>query len=164
MADGIEFKLEGLETVQAKLKSLAKETAGQSETQATNFALLRAAQYVRDQAKQGASRLDDPETARSIADNIIAKKRSKRTNIRSQSLGYRVGVMGGGRTWKPGEEVDKSSGARTPHFHLLELGTENMQARPFMRPALTKNIQTVTGIFVRNYEKKIDNILKKQSR
>ncbi len=70
-------------------------------------------------------------------------------------------TMNGAVLPKPGEAVDTGAGGPTPHWRLLEFGTEQMAARPFMRPALADNIQQVTDVFVREYSKAIDRAIKK---
>ena len=37
--------------------------------------------------------------------------------------------------------------ARAPHAHLVEYGTQNMAAKPFLRPALEKNINRAKQLF-----------------
>jgi len=56
---------------------------------------------------------------------------------------------------------DVSANAPTPHWRLLEFGTEKMQADPFMRQALESNVSTATSEFVGQYKRSIDRAIKK---
>ena len=130
MADGVEFKLEGIEELIGKLDSVTvdvKRKGGRS-------ALRKAAQLVMAKAKENASRLDDPETGRSIAANIALRWDGRRFK-RSGDLGFRIGVMHGAKIRTKGNP-DEGVNGPTPHWRLLEYGTSRMRAQPFMRPAL----------------------------
>ena len=59
---------------------------------------------------------------------------------------------------------DLSQNAPTPHWRLLEFGTENMAAVPFMRPALANSISEVTNTFVTEYEKSIDRAIRRAAK
>jgi HK97 gp10 family phage protein len=54
---------------------------------------------------------------------------------------------------------DKSANAPTPHWRLLEFGTENMKAQPFMRPAAESSINQVVSTFATEYEAAIDRAI-----
>lgn len=156
MADGVEFDIKGLDSLLGKLAAVTydlKRKGGRS-------ALRRAAQLVADKAKEGAEKLDDSATGRSIAKNI-ALRWNGRLFKQTGNLGFRVGVMKGAVLAKRGERPDLSAGGPTPHWRLLEFGTEKMQASPFMRSALADNINAATETFVSEYEKAIDRALKR---
>lgn len=155
-ADSVSFKITGLDSLLGKLENLKYET----KKKGGRSALRKAAQLVRDAAKAGARRLDDAETGRAIADNI-SERWNGRLNKQTGDLGFRVGVLQGARLPKAGEKVNEGQGAPTPHWRLLEFGTEKMAARPFMRPALATNIDAATDTFVREYEKAIDRAIKR---
>lgn len=151
----IEAKITGLDELQAKLKNLSAET----QYKGGRFALRKAAQIVRNAAREGAARLNDPATGRAIADNI-AERWNGKTFKQNGDLMFRVGVLKGAVLPKDnGKETGK--GSATPHWRLLEFGTEKMQAKPFMRPALENNLQTATDEFVRQYNKAIDRVIAK---
>lgn len=156
MADSIEFKLEGIDSLVSKLESIsydAKRKGGRS-------ALRKAAQVVANKAKEGAQRLDDPETGRSIAANI-ALRWNGRLFKASGDLGFRIGVLHGAVLKNGG---DTAANAPTPHWRLFEFGTENMRAQPFMRKALADHISEVTSSFVSEYEKAIDRAIKRAAK
>lgn len=156
MADSIEFKLEGIDSLVSKLEAIsydAKRKGGRS-------ALRKAAQVVANKAKEGAQRVDDPETGRSIAANI-ALRWNGRLFKTSGDLGFRVGVLHGAVLKSGG---DTSANAPTPHWRLLEFGTEKMRAQPFMRKALADHISEVTNTFITEYEKAIDRAIRRAAK
>lgn len=153
MAETVEFSLLGLDSLLAKLESVSYET----KRKGGRSALRRAANVIAEKAKQGAERLDDKGTGRSISDNI-AVRWNGRLFKRSGNLGFRVGVMHGAILADGG---DLSANSPTPHWRLLEFGTETLPAAPFMRPALADNISEITGTFITEYEKAIDRAIKR---
>lgn len=153
MAETVEFSLLGLDSLLGKIQAVKYET----KRKGGRAALRRAANVVAEKAKQGAERLDNKETGRAISDNI-AVRWNGRLFKRSGDLGFRVGVLHGALLADGG---DLSPNAPTPHWRLLEFGTEKMPAGPFMRPALADNISEVTGTFITEYEKAIDRAIKR---
>lgn len=122
------------------------------------FALRKAAQVIRDSARANAQTVDSAETGRSIARNINERWASK-FNKSTGNLMFRVGVLGGAKI--PKNNVDEGLGGPTPHFRLLEFGTEKMQARPFFAKALPENAQRATDTFVSEFNRALDRALKK---
>jgi HK97 gp10 family phage protein len=156
MADSIEFALEGIDGLVGKLEAISydmKRKGGRS-------ALRKAAQVVANKAKEGAERLDDPETGRSIAANI-ALRWNGRLFKASGDLSFRVGVLHGAVLKNGG---DLSANSPTPHWRLLEFGTSKMAAQPFMRKALADNISEATSTFITEYEKAIDRAIKRAAK
>lgn len=154
MADGLTHNIAGLDALVRKFRTVTDDM----ERRGGRFALRKAAQVIRDQAKQNALRVDDPATGRKIADNVT-ERWSGRHFKRTGDLMFRIGVMGGGRK-RPGNP-DEGPGGPTPHFHLVELGTEHSAAQPFLRPAAENNAGSVIGEFVSQYEKALDRALKR---
>lgn len=150
----IEAKLTGLDAVLAKLSAVKYET----RYKGGRFALRKAAQVWREAGKANASRIDDPETGRSIAANI-AERWNGRVYKATGDLAFRVGVLGGARLQK---NPDEAAGAPTPHWRLIEFGTEKMAAQPFLRPAAEQNIQSATDAFISQYGRALDRALKKK--
>lgn len=155
MADGVEFSITGLESLLGKLDAVSYDV----RRKGGRAALRKAAQVVMQKAKEGAERIDDKETGRSIADNI-ALRWNGRLFKQTGDLGFRIGVLHGAVLAKKGETVDLSTNAPTPHWRLIEFGTEKMAAAPFMRPALANSIAEVTNTFVSEYEKSIDRAIR----
>lgn len=106
------------------------------------FAMRKAANLVRDAAKQGAQAIDDPATGQSIADNIVVRFSGRRFR-RTGDVMFRVGVLHGARLDKasPGKEPRSP----TPHWRLIEFGTSRSRAQPFMAPALRNNVGSATN-------------------
>ena len=156
MAETVEFSILGLDFLMAKLESVTydmKRKGGRS-------ALRRAAAVIAENAKARAMRLDDAETGRSIADNIVLRWNG-RLFKRTGDLGFRIGVKHGA-VLKDGGEL--SANSPTPHWRLLEFGTQYIRADPFMRPALEESISDATNVFVSEYEKTIDRAIKRAAR
>lgn len=154
----VKFDIKGLPELKRRLDTLSDDM----RYKGGRFALRKAAQAVRDQAKQNALRLDDEQTGRSIADNI-AERWNSRLFKQTGNLGFRVGILKGAVLPEKGERVDFSAGAQTPHWRLLEFGTQKMPAQPFMRPAIQKNLTAISEIFVTQYNLALDRALKRQA-
>lgn len=71
----------------------------------------------------------------SLRDAIIVKKLSKaESQLTSEHI---VTVRGRGKPYnKKGRKID-----RAPHAHLVEFGTVNMAAEPFLRPAIDNSVR-----------------------
>lgn len=156
MADGVEFSILGLDGLLGKLSAVSVDV----RRKGGRAALRKAAQVVVQKAKAGAERMDDKATGRSISDNI-ALRWNGRLFKRTGDLGFRIGVMHGAVLKDGG---DLSTNAPTPHWRLIEFGTEKMPAAPFMRPALADNISLVTNTFVTEYEKAIDRAIRRAAK
>ncbi len=156
MADGVEFSITGLDSLLGKLESVSYDV----RRKGGRAALRKAAQVVVQKAKDGAERIDDKETGRSIADNI-ALRWSGKLFKQTGDLGFRIGVLHGA-VLKDGGDLSPNS--PTPHWRLIEFGTENMAAVPFMRPALANSITEVTATFVTEYEKAIDRAIRRAAK
>ena len=157
MADR-DFSIIGLDPLLNKLKGLGYDM----KRKGGRFALRKAAKVVAEDAKRRAAVLNDPLTQQNIAENI-AIRWSSRTFKRNGNLAFRVGVMGGAR-WRKNFIKNFGEKPPTPHWRLLEFGTEKMAARPFMRPALESNINKATDTFVTEYKKAIDRALKRAAK
>lgn len=155
MADTIEFSILGLDSLLGKLESISYDV----KRKGGRAALRKAAQLVANNAKQGAQRVDDATTGRRIADNI-ALRWNGRLFKRTGDLGFRIGVLHGAVIMNEGNPDEGAKGP-TPHWRLLEFGTEKMRAQPFMRSALADHISEATNTFVIEYEKAIDRAIKR---
>ena len=139
----------GLDAVLAKLEAVKYDV----RYKGGRFALRKAAQVVRNEARRRALVLNDPDTGRSIAQNVLEKWNGRLFKA-SGDLGFRVGVTGGAKL--PKDNVDTGAGGPTPHWRLLEFGTEKMAAKPFLVPAMNSSIQAATNEFLSQYSKAID--------
>lgn len=151
MADGIEFSLIGIDPLIEKLEMVTKDL----KKKGGRAALRKAAAVVVKEARQNAKRLDDPETGRSIAKNIAARWNGK-VFKKTGDIAFRIGVLHGAKLI---DHPDKSKNAPTPHWRLLEFGTEKMPAHPFMRPAIESTTDKVVSTFLTEYEKALDKAL-----
>lgn len=147
-------RMEGVEALSKRLESLSYDASKKGG----RFALRKAAQVIRDGARQNAQLVDNSETGRSIARNINERWASK-FNKSTGNLMFRVGVLGGARL--PKDNVDEGLGGPTPHWRLLEFGTEKMRARPFFAKAMPENAQRATDTFISEFNRALDRALKK---
>lgn len=148
------FSLIGFDTVIGKMRALPVAMRGKPG----RLALGRAAAIVRKAAQQNAAKVDDPETGRKIAQNVTQRFRSRYFK-QTGDLMISVGVATPkGRI--PKGNPDEGAKGPTPHWHLIELGTENSRAQPFLQPALSNNINSVIDTFAVNLEAQIDKVVK----
>lgn len=155
MAD-VDFSLIGVEKLHKTIESVKYDVKRKSG----RFALRKAANLIAAKVKEGAERLDDPDTGQKIADNV-AVRFSSRTFKRTGNLMFRVGILKGARLDKAG---DKNANAPTPHWRLLEFGTQNMSAQPLVRPALERNIGQATIEFLTHFQKALDRAIKRAAK
>lgn len=153
--DGLDFNVEGMPEMLGKLEALDYDMKRKSG----RFALRKAAQILRDQAKANAKRVDDPATAADIAANIV-ERWSNRTFRRTGNLMFRIGVMGGAGGSRTGSELADLPGGDTRHWRHLEFGTENTPAQPIFRPVPAQAGQQAVDEFVKQYSRKIDRVLR----
>lgn len=149
-----QWDLKGFDRVIGKMRDLPVKI----RAKAGRSALGRAARIVTNAAKDNAIRVDDAETGRTISANITQRFRSKFFK-QTGDLMISVGVA----TNKgpiPKGNPDEGPKGNTPHWHLIERGTENAKAQPFMLPALVQNIDAVEAKFAAELEKQIDKIVK----
>lgn len=105
-------------------------------------AAKKALKPVKDDAIKNAKLIDDPATAEKIHQNVqiqIGKPKNKDEII------FRVGIKGGA---KSKNTKKKGKGGDTFYWRFVELGTSTIPAAPFLRPALAKNINKATVIFI----------------
>lgn len=151
-------KIQGLERVTENLRHLAMNMQKKHARKASRKAL----KSVADSAKQNAKRLDDPETANKIYQNIAirARKSSNRQQVKTS-----VGVLGGAKS--PAKKVGelkgkgkKNRGGDTFYWRFLEFGTSRIAATPFMRPAMSQNI----GRIAQDFADELDEAIKSDVR
>lgn len=165
MANDIQFKIEGIESLIAKLSGISYDL----RKKGGRAALRKAAQVVQKAAQDNAERyINDPKTRESIAANIVLRW-SSRLHKRTGNLGFRVGVLGGAKRVAKavGEFTGKGKdnpGGDTWYWRLQEFGTQNHKAKPFMRPALAGNQAAATNTFITVYSKSIDRAIKRASK
>ena len=147
----VDLNVQGLDELNRKLQQLAnprkaKSIARKAARQAMNIA--------RDDARARARMIDDPETAEKIFKNIsVAGGKSRNSN----EVVMRVGVRGGASF--SNKNPPKTSGGDTRHWRWIEFGSSNNPAVPFMRPALSTNIDKITSKFVQVFDAEITKAL-----
>jgi HK97 gp10 family phage protein len=156
MAETVEFILNGIDSLVGKLEAVSYDM----KRKGGRTALRKAAQLVAGKMEEGAKRIDDPETGRSIAENV-ALRWNGRLFKSTGDLGFRVGILHGAVLKNGG---DTSANSPTPHWRLIEFGTVNMRAQPFARKALADNISAATDSFITEYEKAIDRAIKRAAK
>lgn len=165
----VELNIEGLDELNKKLKQLsnpkkAKQIARKAGRQAMNL--------VRDAARSNAKAIDDPETREKIHKNIVTQGGKSRN---SNEIKIRVGVRGGSEFWRMNKGMFRKSDGRTvrmesPYYTyipndtrswwLVEFGTVKTKAQPFMRTALSQNIDKATTKFVQVFDAEITKALR----
>lgn len=150
MTDRVEFRIEGLDSALANMRTLGPKL----RQKGLRRAVSRGARIVRRAAVANAKRVDDPETPSAIWKNI-AMAYSARESKREKGVVYRVGVRGGARV----SDVPGGRGGVTFHWRFLELGTSEMQAKPFMRQALSQNVERVTDEVVTTLDKELGKLV-----
>lgn len=161
MADGLTFKLKGIDAVKRKLQSLDND----ARYRGGRLALRKAANLVRDTVKSNALRIDDPSTPKSIAKNA-AVRWSGKTFRTTGNLHFRVGILGGARQNAKRQTINTDGSSANPggdtyYWRFLEFGTEKMRAQPFFSNALSDKAGEATTVFVKEFDKAVGRALKR---
>lgn len=149
-----ETRILGLEDLTAVLRTLSPKL----QKKGIKIAARKAMHIVRDAARSAAKNLDDPETAAKIHKNIVTQFDSK-SSKKYDAIVYKVGVKGGAASNQASIDKSSLSGGNTVHWRWVEFGTSDTPAVPFMRPALSNNIQAVTDKFVSELTQEIARAL-----
>lgn len=152
----MEFKLEGVEELERKMKALPDRFT----KRAMRRALRKGANIIRDAARNSAKQIDDPETREMIAKNVSVQNGGSRRERRAGGPMVRVGIRGGARH-RDDASLDSLPGKNTTHWRWIEFGTSEMRAQPFMRPAMANNVQAVANEVIRTASVEFDKELKK---
>ncbi|MGI2201019.1 HK97-gp10 family putative phage morphogenesis protein [Shewanella baltica] len=153
MAAKFDFSLIGLKEFKAKMNKVSQTVLDTG----TRTALRKAAGIVKKAAQENSLNVDDPKTGRRIRDNVTLQFASRLFKSEGVIM-YRVGIATN-RGRIPTPNADEGARGNTPHWHLVEFGTEHAQAQPFMRPALANNINQVIGRFTVEFDKELDKAL-----
>lgn len=160
-------QIEGLDDVTAKMRELSNP---KKQKNAATRSARKAMAPVRKAAIANAKAIDDPNTAERIWKNIAVK--ASKTN--QGMVLMRVGVRGGAMSYASTRENVRSGragqqyatagskenpGGDTWYWRFYELGTAHQAAKPFLRPALNNNIDTVQNQFVDDYKDQLDKEL-----
>lgn len=154
MTDPITANVEGLDPLLARMENLSFDL----RKKGGRFAMRKAANLIRDKARENAKQLDDPKSAADISANI-AVRFSPKDFKRNGNLVFRVGVLGGAGGRKSAEQLSGLPGQDTRHWRQQEFGNSRHPAQPFMRRALSENIQAATDEFINQYNKALDRAI-----
>ena len=159
----VEYRVTGMEELTSKLKTVTTDM----QHKGGRYALRKAAQVLRDQARMNAARVDDPKTPEDIAKNVVERWDSRTFN-KTGNLGFRVGVLGGAKGYAKASGEVKGKGKANPggdtfYWRFLEFGTSHMAARPFIRSAMNRG-QEAVGKFISEYGKALDRALRRAGR
>lgn len=149
----MDLKFQGFDAIRSKMMKLRRASHEKLLVNATRAG----ARVIADRARQLVVRIDDPTTARSIARNIATRYR-KRKSQQTGDVIVSVGVL------YPKQRIPKGNpddGVNTPHWHLVELGTEHARAQPFLVPAAIQTEAWVVEAIARNLERGLDREIKK---
>ena len=141
--------VEGLDKVLRNLKELPTKVRRSAARKATG----KGAAIIRKKAKENVMRIDDPETGRRIADNIGQRFRSRYFKQTGDTM-VSVGVLTN-RGRIPKGNPDEGRGGNTPHWHLVELGTERAKPQPFLRPAAESSVSEVFNAVATELERQV---------
>lgn len=147
----IEVKMTGLDAALATMRRFPAEM----QKRGLRAAGTSAMRIVRDAARAKAKTLNDPATASTIWKKIVTRYNGKASK-RVGGVVVQVGVQGGAKPQKGDHD--------TGHWRLLEFGTSQMAAQPFMRPALESNVQAVTDKFISDIGPQIDRAVERAKR
>jgi len=95
------------------------------------------AAVIRKAIKESALSIDDKATGRQIADNVTSRASRSQKGIAAAKVG--IARTKGGKIKKGNPDLGRRTD--TPHWHMVEFGTEHSRAEPFARPAITANAQ-----------------------
>ena len=145
-----DVKIDGVAQLRERMKGLPYKV----QKQVIQPSVRYGAQIIAEQARAIVRHIDDPTTGRQIARNIVVKYRSKRS-AQIKGVVYSIGVEYPRGRMPKGNPDD---GVNTPHFHLLELGTEKMRAQPFLVPAAIMRAQDVSQEIAARAAKRLEKL------
>lgn len=151
MAEFVHAKFDGVAALTKRIDALKVDV----RFKGGRAALGAAARVVRDQIRQNAARVNDPQTPESIAKNVVERFAS-RSSKASGNPQFRVGVLGGAKS--PGDPG--APGGSTFHWRFVEFGTEKMAAQPIVRPAGEQSAQAAIDKFAVVYGRYLDKLAK----
>lgn len=163
------FALEGFDN----LYKLLAEVKVDVKMKGGRYALRKTADVLAERVRERARKIDDPATAENIAANI-AVRFSPRRFKQTGNLAFRVGVMGGARQYsnsasnrrrgRAGQTYETGGDKRNPggdtwYWRLVEFGTADAPAQPFMRPAIQASQDVLVSTFAAEYQKGLDRLI-----
>lgn len=156
MADGIVTNLEGADELLAKLQTVNSDM----QLKGGRFALRKASIVVKDAIEESARGLDTPNDPEQIFRNVTLRWGSRAFKA-TGDLTFRIGFLGGARS---SEKNEANPGGDTWYWRLVEFGTSQMAARPFIRPAVQKSQGRVAAEFILQYGKALDRAIRRAAK
>lgn len=153
----VDLNIEGLDEFNKKIAELKDIKKIRSKGMS---AARKAMKIVELSAKMGAAYIDDPATREEIQKNITIRA-GKTRNL--STIRMRVGIQGGAAVNAKSDRAKLAAlpGGETVYWRYVEFGTSKVPATPFMRPALSENIQKVTDEFAKTFMKSIETAIAK---
>lgn len=149
-------KLKGVEDLEKRLNQLEWRIG----KRASSKALRKGANVIRDIARANALRLNDPKSPEVIAKNIVTQTASRRRQNQAKAVIMRIGVLGGARNMQAYGELRGAGrgnpGGDTWYWRLVEFGTSEFAAKPFMRPAIAQGAERAIQVTVEELAKQMD--------
>jgi len=154
----INVDVQGLSVVERKLRLLPDRLGNN----AMRRALRKGANVIRNEARNNAKRIDDPETREQIWKNIAVYGGGRRRERRVGGVMMRVGVRGGAR-FNP-KSASAPGGNTSGYWRLIEFGTSKMRAQPFMQPAAANKAQAAADAITKDMRVQVDREIDKLNR
>ena len=156
--------IEGLDGVINRMRQLSNP---RKQKNAATRSARKAMAVVRKAAIANAKALDDSKSPERIWKNIQVKASKTKQGFVLMKVGVRGGAMSYANTTanrranRVGETYatagsKENPGGYTWYWRYHEYGTSKMPARPFMRPALNNNIDSVQDGFVTDFKDQLD--------
>lgn len=161
--NSVEIKIEGLEGIEKKLKQLPANYAKRG----IKRAIRKGANVIRNDARANAKQLDNSRTNNAIWKNIVVIGSSAKREKRLGGPAMRIGVLGGARNMsKYGEIQTGRSGKGNPggdtwYWRLVEFGTVNTRAKPFMRNAIASGAEKALNVTAAAAQVELDKEISK---
>lgn len=160
-------QIEGLDDVTAKMRQLSNP---RKQKNAATRSARKAMAVVRKAAIANAKALDDSKSPERIWKNIQVKASKTSQGLVLIKVGVRGGAMSYANTAanrrqnRVGQSYATAGSSDNPggdtwYWRFQELGTSRQAARPFLRPALNNNIDSVQDGFVTDYKDQLDKEL-----
>lgn len=160
-------QIEGLDDVTAKMRELSNP---RKQKNAATRSARKAMAVVRKAAVANAKALDDSNSPERIWKNIQVKASKTSQGLVLIKVGVRGGAMSYANTAanrrqnRVGQSYATAGSSDNPggdtwYWRFQELGTSRQAARPFLRPALNNNIDSVQDGFVTDYKDQLDKEL-----
>ena len=160
-------QIEGLDDVTAKMRELSNP---RKQKNAATRSARKAMAVVRKAAIANAKALDDSKSPERIWKNIQVKASKTKQGFVLMKVGVRGGAMSYANTTanrrqnRVGQTYATAGSSGNPggdtwYWRFTEVGRSGQPARPFLRPALNNNIDSVQDGFVTDYKDQLDKEL-----